>query len=136
MDDAQISVEGTERVHDSIRGKGNLAKAIGGVEMLAAAGIPVNLNMTLSKLNIDCVDEVISIARDAGAGRVGFSRLVPSGRGKGLVKEMLGPSEVRDAYTRLLGGGPACTAATASALCPVRVSTGDPIAGALAGAWR
>ena len=135
LDGAQISVEGTERIHDSIRGKGSLARAMRGAELLVKAGIAVDLNMTLSKLNIGCVDEVIAIARDAGAGRVGFSRLVPSGRGKGLVKEMLRPFEVRDAYARLLGGGvrPA-HAATASPCVPVRVSTGDPLAGALAGA--
>ena len=104
LDSAQVSVEGPERVHDAIRGRGNLAKAMRGAELLAAAGIPVNLNVTLSKLNIDCIDEVISMARDAGAVRVGFSRLVPSGRGRDLAKEMLAPDEVRDAYSRLLGG--------------------------------
>ena len=112
-----------------------------GAELLVKTGIAVDLNMTLSKLNIGCVDEVIAIARDAGAGRVGFSRLVPSGRGKGLVKEMLRPFEVRDAYVRLLGDGvhPVHAAAAASGAATargafVRVSTGDPIAGALPGA--
>jgi MoaA/NifB/PqqE/SkfB family radical SAM enzyme len=130
LDDVQISVEGPERVHDAIRGQGSLAGAMRGAELLAAAGIPVNLNVTLSRLNIDCIDDVIAMARDAGAQRVGFSRLVPSGRGRDLAREMLSPDEVRDAYARLLGGG----AAAAEPAVPIRISTGDPIASALEGA--
>ncbi len=49
----QVSIEGPEKVHDQIRGRGNFSKAVRGVEHLLEAGITVTLNATLSRINRD-----------------------------------------------------------------------------------
>lgn len=94
----QVSVEGPERVHDQIRGAGNFKKAMRGVQHLLGAGLSVTLNATLSRLNSSYLGEFVDIASDVGVQRLGFSRLVPAGRGGGLLRYMLGADEVRRLY--------------------------------------
>ncbi len=97
----QVSIEGPEEAHDSIRGKGAFRAAIRGVRRLVSQGLTVTLNLTLSSLNVNYVEEMASLASSLGARRVGFSRLVPSGRGLGLIDKMLDKREVREAYERI-----------------------------------
>ncbi|NIM05173.1 MAG: radical SAM protein, partial [Armatimonadetes bacterium] len=78
----QVSVEGPEDVHEKIRGKGSFASCMRGVENLLAEGITVTLNATLSNLNAAYFIELVVFAQLAGVQRLGFSRLVPSGRGR------------------------------------------------------
>jgi MoaA/NifB/PqqE/SkfB family radical SAM enzyme len=47
----QISIEGPEDIHDSIRGEGSMSSSIKGVQNLLGAGIEVTLNTTLSDIN-------------------------------------------------------------------------------------
>ena len=84
-----ISIEGPEKIHDRIRGRGNFSKALRGVEHLLEAGIIVTLNATLSRINGDHLMGFVDLASKLGVQRLGFSRLVPAGRGKGLLAEML-----------------------------------------------
>lgn len=123
VDGVQISIEGPEGLHDSIRGKGAFLEAMKGTLRLVGQDIPVAFNMTLSTLNVDSLDEVVSIALDAGVRRVGFSRLVPYGRGKGLAGKMLSPGKVRETYGRLLEFRDD----------RIQITTGDPIAASLEG---
>jgi len=76
----QVSIEGPKEIHDQIRGQGSFVAACRGVSDLLAAGLQVTLNATLSEINADCFGEIIEIADKLGAQRLGFSRLVPSGR--------------------------------------------------------
>jgi MoaA/NifB/PqqE/SkfB family radical SAM enzyme len=85
----QVSIEGPEEIHDGIRGKGSFAASLRGISFLLDAGITVTLNATLSEINADHFPEMVSLASSIGAQRLGFSRLVPSGRGAGLVKKMI-----------------------------------------------
>src|SRR5512143_448936 len=97
----QVSIEGPEPVHDSIRGKGSFAASAAGIAHLVDAGLAVTLNVTLSRLNATAMKEVIAFGSRAGARRIGFSRLVPSGKGSSLLSRMLSPQEVRDLYGSL-----------------------------------
>ena len=76
----QASLEGTEGVHDNIRGKGSFQSAIRGVNHLLSQNLRVTLNLTLSALNVDSIEEMAHLASSLGVQRIGFSRLVPSGR--------------------------------------------------------
>jgi radical SAM protein with 4Fe4S-binding SPASM domain len=97
----QVSLEGPEEIHDSIRGKGSFAAACRGVTHLTKAGLQVTLNATLSELNAEKFHKMVEIAAALGAQRLGFSRLVPSGRGLGLVERMLERQKVRKIYASI-----------------------------------
>ena len=121
--DIQISLEGPLEIHDSIRGQGSFTAAVEGARLLINAGNCVSANMTLSRLNIDSVEETAGIARDAGFSGIGFSRLVPCGSGEKLLDSMLTPQEVKSAYERALAlNNPS-----------FEVASGDPLAGVLSG---
>jgi len=97
----QVSIEGPEEVHDNIRGKGSFQSAIRGVKHLLSQNLRVTLNLTLSSLNVDSFEEMASLASSIGVQRIGFSRLVPSGRGMGLIDSMLSKERVREAYSKI-----------------------------------
>jgi MoaA/NifB/PqqE/SkfB family radical SAM enzyme len=94
----QVSIEGPEDVHDRVRGAGSYAASLQGIEHLVRAGMPVTMNATLSAMNVQQFKALIPIASSLGVQRLGFSRLVPSGRGAGLVDAMLSREQVREAY--------------------------------------
>jgi AdoMet-dependent heme synthase len=94
IQDVQISLDGTEPVHDTIRGKGSFQNAVGGICNLVAAGVETNINMTVSELNYTELDPLLRLAEQLGVSTVGFSRLVPCGRGKELLEQVLTPEHL------------------------------------------
>jgi radical SAM protein with 4Fe4S-binding SPASM domain len=99
------------------------------VRHLADCGLEVTLNVTLCVLNREHVNSLNVFASDWGARRVGFSRLVPAGRGSVLFDRMLTREQLKELYKRLPGPGAEGPA----------VVTGDPLAAAIgtpAGAGR
>jgi radical SAM protein with 4Fe4S-binding SPASM domain len=114
----QVSLEGPENIHDTIRGKGSFAGALKGVSHLLEAGIVVTLNVTLSTVNADHFQEMINLASHAGVQRLGFSRLVPSGRGKQMLATMLDAERVRELYEKIFS----------APLAELAIVTGDPLA--------
>jgi len=121
--DVQISLEGPPEIHDGIRGVGSFAAAIEGARLLIDAGNCVSANMTLSRLNINSVEETAEIAKKAGFSGIGFSRLVPCGSGENLLDSMLDPQEIKTAYQKI----------TALNNPSFEVASGDPLAGVLSG---
>jgi radical SAM protein with 4Fe4S-binding SPASM domain len=114
----QISLEGPERVHDSIRGKGSFSASLGGVDNLLSAGLPVTLNMTLSEINAPYLEEMAGLADALKVDRLGFSRLVPSGQGAGLLPHLLSREELKDLYQKI----------SSIRTEGVEIVTGDPLA--------
>lgn len=96
--EVQVSLEGMEAVHDSIRGMGSFRRALGGIENLLANGVDTSINLTLSRLNIGEVDGLVGLAEEKGIGVVTFSRLVACGRGNEISDQMLTPPELADFY--------------------------------------
>ncbi len=96
--EVQVSVEGMEAVHDSIRGQGSFRKALSGIENLLANSINTSINLTLSRLNIGEVAGLVELAGDMGIGAVTFSRLVACGRGNEISDQMLTPPELAEFY--------------------------------------
>ena len=121
ISDIQISLEGPPDLHDSIRGRGSFAAAAKGVETLVGFGNRVSANVTLSRLNVEQIEETTETARRMGFYGIGFSRMVPCGRGKALKDRLLSPQELKRAYQRVLG------LSTPS----FEVVSGDPLAGTL-----
>ena len=121
--DIQVSLEGPPEIHDGIRGPGSFTAAIRGVRLLHEEGNQVSANMTLSRLNVESIEETVRAARDAGFDGMGFSRLVPCGSGESLLGDMLSSAEIKGAFGRAFAlGSPSFT-----------VTSGDPLAGVLAG---
>jgi radical SAM protein with 4Fe4S-binding SPASM domain len=118
MKGVQVSIEGCEEVHDSMRGEGSFCRAVDGIGHLLDAGVPVTLNVTLSRLNAASMRKVVLFASHLGVRRVGFSRLVPAGRGLGLASEMLQPQDMRQLYETLFSLDS----------MNLEVVTGDPVA--------
>jgi MoaA/NifB/PqqE/SkfB family radical SAM enzyme len=114
----QVSIEGPAELHDGIRGPGSFEAALAGTRNLVAAGIAVTWNVTISQLNAPKVEEIAPLAAAIGVRRLGFSRLVPAGRGEELRNAMLAPSEVGEVYRQLF-----------SLEVPgLEIVTGDPVA--------
>ncbi len=118
VDGAQVSMEGPENIHDAIRGAGSYSASAAGVEHLVDAGIGVTLNVTISNLNAWQVKKVITFGSHVGVKRVGFSRLVPAGRGRGLLSHMLTQAQVKELYEELFS----------LEFKGIEVVTGDPVA--------
>lgn len=114
----QVSIEGPEEIHEIIRGKGSFSASLKGVEHLLDEGISVSLNVTLSDINAGHFEDMISLASSLGVQRLGFSRLVPFGRGAALLARMLGKDEVKTLYKSIFS-----TRANG-----LSIVTGDPVA--------
>jgi radical SAM protein with 4Fe4S-binding SPASM domain len=97
----QVSIEGPERVHNDIRGTGSFSSSLRGVQYLLDRGIKVTLNVTLSGINADHLVDMVALSSALGVQRLGFSRLVPSGRGKGLLEAMLKKERVEELYREI-----------------------------------
>lgn len=97
----QVSMEGPEAIHESIRGRGSFASSIKGVNRLLDAGLEVTLNTTLSDINVDTFMEMKDLAISIGVHRLGFSRLVPSGKGTQMIENMLPIDHVKDLYAEI-----------------------------------
>ncbi len=119
----QVSIEGPENIHDAIRGPGSFSSSIKGIRNLLEAGIPVTLNTTLSDMNAACFADVIDLASSLGVQRVGFSRLVPTGRGGDMLNTMLSREALGDLYNSIFSFN-------AKGL---QIVTGDPVASQMNG---
>ena len=137
----QVSLEGPEEVHDRIRGTRSFHASLNGIAALLDAKMPVTVNTTLSRMNADVFFELARQMSALGVPRLGYSRLVPSGRGAGLVGQMLGTDEVQRLYERVnefpsnglefVSGDP--VGAQMRATAPVRLDRVVPCGGCAAG---
>ena len=117
----QISIEGTEEIHDKIRGQGSFTASIKGVKALLDAGLTVTLNATLSTVNAEYFPDILDLSKSLGVQKLGFSRLVPYGRGAAMLDKMIAVDEVKKLYENIFS----------SDASPVRIVTGDPVASQL-----
>jgi radical SAM protein with 4Fe4S-binding SPASM domain len=114
----QVSIEGPEEVHDSIRGRGSFAASASGIEYLVDGGVTVTINATISSLNASSMRHIIAFGSHIGVKRIGFSRLVPAGRGRSLISRLLQPLEVKDLFDSVLS----------LEIRALEIVTGDPLA--------
>lgn len=98
----QVSLEGTKKINDYIRGKGTFKKIIRAIRLLKEGGIPTMISMTVSKINIQEVPAIINLSNDLKVNFLGIRQLVPLGRGKEIKKSVLTPEEVRKLFLYVL----------------------------------
>lgn len=93
VDHMEISVDGLEKNHDSIRGQGSFRKAIEGFRNAKEAGISTGIMTVVSRQNTEDVEELIKLFYKLGAVGIGFVRFKPVGRGKNIKNLELPPLE-------------------------------------------
>lgn len=98
-----ISIDGGEARHDRFRGrKGAFRDAIRGIRHCRDAGIRVGVRFTVTKDNVNEIDEVFRIVEDEGIGRLCLYHLVYSGRGAYLAGIDLETAEKRQLMNKLI----------------------------------
>jgi MoaA/NifB/PqqE/SkfB family radical SAM enzyme len=66
IDGIKLSLDGPVSINDSIRGEGSFAGVMEAIKVCQRSHIPVYLECTMSKFNIDSLDWVINFAKDLG----------------------------------------------------------------------
>ena len=99
MDFVQVSIDGDERQHDAIRGRGAYQKAVRGLKYLVAAGLNTSISFTVHQANYRSFPAVTAMAAAVGARHVWSDRLIPTGEG-----ELLQPLTKEDfqAYLQIM----------------------------------
>ena len=81
-------------LQDDFRGQaGAFEAAMAGIANACRAGIEIQINSTVTSLNVTYLDELLSLALKAGAVAFHPFMLVPTGRGKGLESVELPPEQ-------------------------------------------
>lgn len=81
-------------LQDNFRGQaGAFAAVMEGIANARKAGIEVQINSTITKLNVGYLDELLALALEVGAVAFHPFMLVPTGRGKGLESVELPPEQ-------------------------------------------
>ncbi len=84
----------TAEMHDEFRGvTGAFEGAVRGVKTALEAGVQVQINSTITKLNVDFLDDLLNLSKELGAVAFHPFLLVPTGRGKQLGPEELPPED-------------------------------------------
>ncbi len=85
----QISLDGLEKSHDTLRGKGSYQKLIKILNSLKKAEIPFTLSMAISSENIEDLPQLVDLAADLGAASIHL--LYHFIRGKGSREQFITP---------------------------------------------
>lgn len=98
---AEVSLDSASpRRHDSFRGvSGSWERAVRALENLVRLGIDHAMAVTITRYNIDEVDEILDLAESIGVRRVVFFNFVPVGRGVEIADLDLDPLE-REEFMR------------------------------------
>jgi len=99
-----ISIDGaTPEAHDAFRGvPGAYARTIEGLQHAIAAGIPFQVNTTVTRDNVEDLPAIHDLAVSLGASKFDVFFLVPTGRGSALRDLALSPTESEDALKWVL----------------------------------
>lgn len=101
-----ISLDGaTGDIHNKLRQlEGSFEDAIGGIGHLNAAGVPFQVNVTITRHNAHQLDDVFVLAKQLGAVAVHLFMLVPVGCGEEFAEEdMLSAEEYEKMMQRIAG---------------------------------
>lgn len=82
VDRLQISIDGTEEIHDQVRRwNGLFNRAKQAIQNSIEAGLNTHVCLTLHKLNYAVMEDVIDTCANWGVKRFNMSRFIPTGRG-------------------------------------------------------
>jgi len=95
-----VSIDGPDAAsHDAFRGvQGAFDGSMRGLANAKKAGLDFQINTTITKINMDALENILQLAVSLGAVAFHPFLLVPTGRGKNLKDKLLTPAE----YERVL----------------------------------
>ena len=76
VDYVQISLDGMEKVHDAIRGKGSFEKAVNGIYALRTQGIFTSISFTAQNNNRHELKKLAAFCDDIGVNKLWFDRVI------------------------------------------------------------
>lgn len=105
-----ISLDGIGEIHDRFRGvKGAFDGALRGFRLCSEVGQKTGLRLTLTRNNVQCMEQILDFIEQQDIRRVCFYHLVPTGRGVDVAA--LQPEEARRALDMLIARAAAWHAA-------------------------
>lgn len=112
-----FSMDGPDAsVHDAFRGvEGAFDKVIGAMAAARKAGMPFQVNVTVTKLDVDRLEEIRDRAIAEGASKLDLFFLVPTGRGKAISDLAVGEARTAEVIEWMKGPQPIPMKATC---CP------------------
>jgi len=94
----QISIEGGEDLHNTIRGEGSYSKSIKSLKLLSRKNIFTYISFTAHKGNIKEFEAVVKTAKKTSADVLWTDRLIPIGEGGNISSLMMDPDEVKEFF--------------------------------------
>ena len=93
-----ISIDGPDAAsHDSFRGvPGAFEASLRGIEYLKAAGVPFQINTTVTRNNLSSFKKIFELCERIGAAAWHIFLLVPMGRASGLADQVISAQEYED----------------------------------------
>ncbi len=89
-------------LQDKFRGQaGAFEAALNGIQNAKKAGVEIQINCTLTQMNVQYLDEMVELALRVGAVAFHPFLLVPTGRGKGLASKELSPQQYEDTLNHI-----------------------------------
>ncbi len=76
VDYVQVSLDGMEKVHDSVRGKGSFERAVNGILALRSQGIFTSISFTAQNSNYRELKKLAVFCEDIGADKLWFDRVI------------------------------------------------------------
>jgi radical SAM protein with 4Fe4S-binding SPASM domain len=73
----QVSLDGSRKAHDQIRGQGSYDKAISGIKKLVKKNIQVIIAHVITRVNKDDIEKILIIASNVGVKDVRFELYLP-----------------------------------------------------------
>lgn len=96
-----ISLDGIGEIHDQFRGvAGSFEQAVKGFHLCSDVGQKTGLRLTLTRNNVQCIEQILDFIDENDIKRVCFYHLVPTGRGVDV--QTLTPEESRHAVDSLI----------------------------------
>lgn len=115
-----VSLDGpTAEDHDAFRKvAGAFEGTLAGIRNLRVAGVPVQINTTLTRRNRHQLAAIMSLAEEIGAEAFHAFLLVPTGRAKEMSGEEMGPEEYEETLTQFYHLGRSCRLETKATCAP------------------
>jgi len=96
-----VSLDGTEGVHDRIRGPGAFQRTMAGIEHFQAVGLSVGIMTTVNRLNLDGLETIRDLVRDLGVSSWRLQLGKPMGAMQEHDEWVIHPRQVLDLIPRL-----------------------------------
>lgn len=94
----QFSIEGREKINDSLRGKGSYKKLIETTKRSIREGLNTSFMLTAMESNYKELFNIKEITEELGIRMIGVERFVPTGRGNSLKREVLSPISFKELF--------------------------------------